>query len=538
MAVTLDKPIEAGADPEPARDPWYAKPLPWWAVILGSVVSGVLLWLAFPPVGLWWTAPIAIALFALTLRGQRKRRGAWAGYLFGLVFFTLVLHWAGTFVGSVWLLLPVSQAAFTALLGFLTPLTWRKPVLLPALTGGAWVISEALRSRIPFGGFPWARVAFSQSDAPTLKLASIAGAPGVTFVVAAVGGLLALAAIWLITERQSRRWAIAGLAAGAVALMAVGPLVPTPAPSGPTVTVAVIQGNVPRLGLDFNAQRRAVLDNHVKTTLKLADQVKAGTAKQPDFVIWPENSSDIDPLANADAYAEITMAAKAIKVPIMIGGMMNGPGPTHVSNTSIVWSPVSGPGERYVKRHPVPFAEYIPLRPIARMVTDKVDLVPRDFYPGDRIGTMTLGKYTVADSICFEVAYDDLVHDAVAAGGQMITVQTNNATFGKTEESAQQLAMVRFRAAEYSLPALMASTTGISAVVDHNGGVVQHSGLFEQAILVQQVQLARPGQQTSTLAALLGVWPELLGSVATAAVLGWLWVGIPWRRKRREGLGE
>jgi apolipoprotein N-acyltransferase len=148
---------------------------------------------------------------------------------------------------------------------------------------------------------------------------------------------------------------------------------------------------------------------------------------------------------------------------------------------------------------------------------------------------MTLGKYTVADSICFEVAYDGLVHDAVAAGGQMIAVQTNNATFGKTEESAQQLAMVRFRAAEYSLPAVMASTTGISAVVQHDGSVSQHSGLFEQAILVQTIQLATPGEQTSTLAALMGEWPEIVASVATAVVLALFWFGS--LRRRREGTG-
>ena len=76
-----------------------------------------------------------------------------------------------------------------------------------------------------------------------------------------------------------------------------------------TVTVAAVQGNVPRLGLDFNAQRRAVLDNHVEQTLRLADEVHAGRAQQPQFVIWPENSSDIDPLANADARERIQSAA-------------------------------------------------------------------------------------------------------------------------------------------------------------------------------------------------------------------------------------
>ena len=74
-----------------------------------------------------------------------------------------------------------------------------------------------------------------------------------------------------------------------------------------SVTVAAVQGNVPRLGLEFNAQRRAVLDNHVRETVRLADDVRAGRAAQPMFVIWPENSSDIDPLANADAADQISV---------------------------------------------------------------------------------------------------------------------------------------------------------------------------------------------------------------------------------------
>ena len=138
---------------------------------------------------------------------------------------------------------------------------------------------------------------------------------------------------------------------------------PLPGPSltegGPTSTVAVIQGDVPRAGLDFNAQRRAVLDNHVQQTLELAQDVAAGEEPQPDVVIWPENSSDIDPYTNADAAREIDRAAAAIDAPILVGAVVEGPG-ENVSNTAIVWDPDDGPGDTYVKRHPVPFGEYIP----------------------------------------------------------------------------------------------------------------------------------------------------------------------------------
>src|SRR5690606_5760424 len=130
-------------------------------------------------------------------------------------------------------------------------------------------------------------------ESPLLRLAALGGAPAVTFGVALAGGLLALAA-WR-RWRPPRRAALTGAAAAATAAVLVvrgAGLVPTADPVGPPATAAVGQGNVPRLGLDFNAQRRAVLDNHVEATLALAAEVATGRRPRPDLVIWPENSSD------------------------------------------------------------------------------------------------------------------------------------------------------------------------------------------------------------------------------------------------------
>src|SRR4029077_8939386 len=125
-----------------------------------------------------------------------------------------------------------------------------------------------------------------------------------------------------------------------------------------------VQGNVPRLGLEFNAQRRAVLDNHVRETLQLADDVHAGPAPQPMVVIWPENSSDIDPLANPDARDEISVAATAIKAPIRVGGVAAPPGSTPDNpvsrNSVIVWDPGTGPADRHDKKMVQAFVESLP----------------------------------------------------------------------------------------------------------------------------------------------------------------------------------
>jgi apolipoprotein N-acyltransferase len=351
-------------------------------------------------------------------------------------------------------------------------------------------------------------------------------------VVAAAGGCLAVAVAAVLTRRSRSPLRVGICLACAVGLVAAGPLALTMGNvgSGGTsrdVGVAAVQGDVPKAGLDFNAQRRAVLDNHVRATLALADAVRAGRTPAPDLVVWPENSSDIDPLRNPDAYTEIGRATDAVGVPVLVGAVLLGPGDL-VSNAAIVWgpsaSPSAGPGERYIKRHPVPFAEYIPYRSFFRIFSDKVDLVSKDFAAGDRPGLLRLGPARVGDVICFEVAYDDIVHDVVAAGADLLVVQTNNATFGYTAESVQQIAMSRVRAVEAGRAVVHVSTVGVSGLIEPDGRVVAGSRLFTPAVLESTLQL-RTG---FTVATRLGVLPE-----AALAAAGALLVGLAVARNRR-----
>jgi apolipoprotein N-acyltransferase len=300
---------------------------------------------------------------------------------------------------------------------------------------------------------------------------------------------------------------------------------------GDTRVVAIVQGNVPRLGLDFNAQRRAVLDNHASATLKLAEDVKNGKQRRPDLVIWPENSSDIDPLKNQDAAQEIAAAADAIGAPILVGAVLRTDNPADIKNAGILWNPATGPDldQEYIKQHPVPFAEYMPLRSVARLVSDKVDLV-KNMLAGDHTGLIRTKTLTLGDVICFEVAYDGIVRDTVTAGAQILTVQTNNATFNAAE-ARQQLAMVRLRAVEHGRDALMASTVGVSAFVGTAGDVHEESGFNEPAVMVRDMHLGT----SRTLATRLGMWPELAGVALTIVALAGAFV---LRRNRRSSAGN
>ena len=506
-------------------------PLPLKIALPMAVLSGLAMLGAFPPYGQSWLAPVSVALLAAAAHRRRIRGGLAVGLIAGLVYFVPMLDWTHIVAGWLpWALLSVAQACYFALLAgaaaWLSPLVDRWRALWPVLTGLLWTAQEALRDRAPFGGFPWGRLAFSQSDAPALRVAVLGGAPLVTFVVAATGGVL-VALLW---RRPPRTWRAALPPAGfliAGLLLVAGPAwVPASAPGGTSRTIAIVQGNVPRLGLDFNAQRRVVLDNHVRATLQLAADVTAGRKPKPDLVVWPENSSDIDPMQNPDAAQQISDAAAAVGVPILVGTLrLDDNKPNEIRNVALLWEPGTGPDltQSYVKRHPVPFAEYMPLRPLARLVSDRSDLV-MDMVGGNKPGVVHTGPVTMGDVICFEVAYDGIVRDTVTGGAQLISVQTNNATFDEAE-ARQQLAMVQERAVEHGRPALMVSTVGVSAFVQTTGRVVGATGFDVPAVVVRDVRIGG----ARTLATRLGYWPE---AAAVALLLVALLGAIPLRRRR------
>jgi apolipoprotein N-acyltransferase len=496
------------------------------ALLFGLVAAA-----AFAPLGWAPLSVVAVAGLAVICRDVSTRTGARLGFTFGLAFFLPLLHWSSTFVGAPpWLLLSLSQAAFGALLGAgLAAVSWLR--FWPIWTACVWVTEELLRDRLPFGGFPWGRLGFSQAGTPFARYASIAGAPLVTSSVALCGGLLAAALTTGLTAGWRRAVTLAALA---VLIPAAGLAIPVPTAgergSGPpTVRVAVVQGGKPREGLNAAAQDRGVLQRHVAETVRLAGQVAAGRVPRPDLVVWPENASDLDPYRDGDARALIDNAVRTIGVPVLVGAVLDA-GPRHLRNSGIVWNPVTGPGAVYDKRHPVPFAEYIPLRPLARLVSRKVNLVPRDFLAGHRPGVLQVGPARLGDVICFEVAADGLVRDAVRGGGRLLVVQTNNATFGRSAETEQQLAMSRMRAIEHGRTVLIAATTGVSAIISPNGAVTARSALYTPTTLVGTVSL----RDSVTVADRLGAGPEwvLAGIGLIAAALG---AGRPTALRRRRG---
>ncbi|MER5737400.1 apolipoprotein N-acyltransferase [Streptomyces sp. NPDC002262] len=524
MSTTITPEAAGAADDAPATD---ARPRRFARATRfvrpgAALLSGVLIYLSFPPRPLWWLALPAFALLGWSLYGRRLRAGFGLGQLAGLGFLLPLLVWTGEEVGPVpWLALAAVEALFVAAAGLGIAAVSRLPGW-PVFAAGVWILAEAARARVPFGGFPWGKIAFGQADGVFLPLAAVGGTPVLGFAVALCGfGLYEAVRVFRL-HRATGTVPRGPLAAAALSVLvpvtgavAALPLV-SDAPENGTATVAAIQGNVPRLGLDFNSQRRQVLDNHAARTRELAAEVKAGTKPQPDFVLWPENSSDIDPYANPDAAAVIEGAVDAITAPTVVGAVI-APPTGKLRNTLIQWEPGRGPVATYDKRHVQPFGEYIPMRSVVRLFNSNVDRVARDFGPGTEVGVFDLAGTRVGLATCYEAAFDWAVRDTVTHGAQLITVPSNNATFGRSEMTYQQLAMSRVRAVEHSRSVVVPVTSGVSAIIRPDGEIVSRTAMFTPDYLVEEVPL----RSTRTPATRLGTLPEALLAAVAAGGLGW-----------------
>ena len=486
-----------------------------------ALLSGAVLALAFEPVGLALLIPVGVAGNVLSIQGLPARRAWVPGLAFGIGFQFVLLFWMRAVGVAPWLALAGLEAAFYA------PLACATVVLLrrrggPLWCAAAWVAMETIRSGWPFSGMPWGRLSFGVAGTPWADGLPYVGMAGLSFVLALVGILLAQA---VAPAGRRRGAALVALVAvtGASLLPALAPYDVTPVGER---TVAVVQGDVPGDGSDILLDHRQVTRNHVDATVALADRVASGEEPSPDFVVWPENSTAVDPFLAADVNDWIHEASDAVQVPILVGAMVDA-GPEHVLNQGIVWEPGTGAADRYSKWHPVPFGEYIPWRDLGLGTIGQLRLIPRDMLSGTRREPLPIADSLVAAAICFDVAYDDGLHAQLAAGGQLVTVQTSNAMFIHTDQIDQQFEISRLRAQETGRYVLVAATNGVSGIIAPDGTVLARADTRTQDVLVEQVSLV----DALTPAVRAGLWP---GRAAVAlTVLGLALSVLTYRRERR-----
>jgi apolipoprotein N-acyltransferase len=313
------------------------------------------------------------------------------------------------------------------------------------------------------------------------------------------------------------------LVVGATALIVLVPAYPIVLKG--TTTVAAVQGAGPA----------GYFDPHDYGDL-LAAQYKATVPlfgrKGIDMVIWPEGASDIDPVAADHAPDEDVAATEfddistRMHAPLLAGTIQQRGSKFY--NTSLLWEAGKGAVDHYDKKHPVPFGEYVPDRAVWRtFAPGLIDLIGRDYTPGTTDTVFDVNGVIAGIDICFDITDDTVMRDSIKSGAQILIAQTNNADFGHTDESIQQLEIARIRAMELGRTLVNDSTVGTTAIVLPNGSTVSQLPTYKAGSLVATVPLST----TITPATWLG---EPIEQLVSLVGLGGLIVGLIASRTKRK----
>lgn len=422
-----------------------------------AVGAGLLLACGFPPFDLAWPAVlVAVALWFVVTDGRSIRATLGLSFLFAAAFNLLLLRWMLVVGRDAWLALSLLEGCF-----FLPVAIARKmasgPSTAVVVVGLVWPAADWLRDHAGMLAFGWGQLSFASVGAPWSALSPWLGQWGTTAFVVCAAGLLAAIVRSGATIRIT--------ALGALLLSLSLPLLiaepPAPAPSGRRI--ALVQAGVGQTGIGHTGDRRDVMRRNVTLTMAHLSRTEA------ELVVWPENSVDVDPFADAEARTSIPEAADVAGAPILFGALLESP--THRRNATVL---SDGNGLRivYVKQRLVPFGEYLPARELIARFTRRHELIPRDFVSGHTAAQIAVGSTRIGLVICFEIADDSLVHAALNGGVSALLLQTNNATFAGWGQSEQQLRIAQFRARSLRIPVFMVSTNGPTAVIDAAGRVL------------------------------------------------------------------
>src|SRR5512133_244316 len=500
------------------------------------LLAGVALGLSWQPYDLWPLMLVGIPAFTLVIRGTRSMVAFGLGYLFGLAMLTLAISWVhvlGTWVAVV---LIIFMSLFFGLLGLSVTLVGRLR-WWPLATACCWVLIEYAYARIPFGGFGWTRIAYAAVDTPLAGYFPIIGVVGVSFVVALIGQLIAWGVLAFTAASpvrlRARLLIVAvmvvslGLIGSALRLYQVEPA----ATSAGSVKVGIVQGNIPGRGIEAMGRARSVTNNHLSETIQLMTKVRLGQEPQPDFLLWPENSTDIDPTVDPLTKQTVQAAAEVADRPILVGAVMEGPGYGERQTAALWWDPVRGILARYAKQNLVPFGEWIPFRAELLPLIPLLQQVGAQSIPGTRPGVLDVtaaGKpIKIGDAICFELAYDQTIYRALTDGAQVMMVQSNNATYGGTGQIEQQFAITRARAMETRREIAVATTNSVSGFISRDGTVAIRTREFTAQSMVVEMPLR------SVLTPAIRVAPWLERGLALVAVLACLAAVLGGTRRSR-----
>lgn len=476
-----------------------------------AILGGYLSSFAFPKENVSALIFISIAMLILSVYKLGFVRSALVGFAGGLSFYLSQIEWLSLYLGPVpWVALSVLEAFIFSLGMVAISLCWRqlerlnlqnsiKALFIAAVLAILWTAREWLAISIPYGGFPWSRLSQTQSDSFLAKWVFWGGLGWLTFVIAFISAVLALVAVHSLKKKNFGSYKDFLPSAVVMTIMLLIPSLTTldaTAESG-SIRIAAVQGNA-NAGLFANTVKGSILQNHLDASLLIGDQ-------KIDLMVWPENASDLSPFSSGQAREKIQdFVDNQIKVPLIFGTITERG--QKAFNSSILWQPEIGPTDWYDKKRPVPFAEYVPDRDFwYQLAPDLIGLVSRGYTFGERDGIFEVNETKLGALICFEIAIDDIGKSLVNDGAQVILSQTNNADFGRSDETFQQAAFARLRAVETGRSVVNISTVGVSAIYLADGTIAQQLETFEAGAMVQEVPL----RNSITPAMIFGSWVDL-----------------------------
>ena len=473
-----------------------------------ALAAGLLVALSVPPWGYWPLAFPGIAVLALALDGQRARRRALLGLLFGFGLFGPTLFWISEFHAVGYVLLLLLEGGFFAGAMALVPADRSRVAGLVALPA-AYVVAEWLRGVIPFGGLPMGGLPLGQVTGPLVPSARIGGAYLLTGLAVAVGAALA-AASW-------RRWRTAGaLVAVPVVVAALGLVSPDGTP-GERLDVTVVQGGGPRGFRAVDSDPADVLLAHL--------EVSEGIRRPVDVVLWPENAIDV-PALDGSVESESLAAIAVDTGATVVAGVTEDAGIDNFQNVAVVWAPDGRVVDRYIKARRVPFGEYVPLRGLLERLVD-LSVLPRDAVAGDGTGILRTPAGDFGVAISYEVFFGERGRAAALAGGGVLLVPTNAASFTTSQVPTQEVAAAQLRAWETARDVVMSAPTGYGGFIDHEGRLLGRTTLSRAELLRGEAQV-RTGR----------TWYVTLGDLPVVALalvalgLSRAAAGSSWRPRR------
>ena len=453
-------------------------------------LSGLLLALALPPLNFGFLAWIALTpLMFVMEKLPRVRDGYLAGFLFGLVYFSIAMHWIAWNSGTV-LGVRIGSAAGAVLLltssfGFMT---WGYAALLKVFgrTGHLFApvlwISFEMIWHLGELAFPWPLVALTQAKyLPVLQLASLGGSALMT-------GVVVLANAMLVAGRERRTASILFLVL-IIGTVLFGQLrsrtLGIELAEKSIGRVALVQGNIDaakkwKLGANYS------MDVYLPLTRSLKQE-------QPDLVVWPETAAPVYVQQDHHWRRLLQEEVDSLGFALITGGRYA----DFFENGRVPYNPAfliqpggRGDFQRYSKVHLVPFGERVAFQWLIPAL-GKLNLGQAEFKPGEGTAVWTIeGKkntFKVAPLICYEAIFPDLGQHAVRGGADVLLNLTNDGWYDGTAELEQHLQLSRIRAVETGRSLVRATNTGISAMIDPSGRITRHLGNKLRGALVEDL---------------------------------------------------